>query len=429
MQLHHDTTELRIGIIGAGVSGLSAAHYLRQAGYRNVTVLERDPRVGGKCCSVTVDGRVYEMGAVMAHRDYAATLELMAAAGVEAGPLGPFHYYEPDGETLELFPWYRVPRLAWQILVPYLWDTRVRFRHINDPGLSDLPQELSQPFAGFARQHGLDSLPRAFSTAFTGFGYGWFDEIPTAYVMKYIDLHMIEAFYSSDRRFAWPDGVQSVWSRLAEQLDVRTGTTVRRVTRSDTVLVETDRGDLEFDALILTSPLDQALDFLDASPTEERLFSAIRTYDYRVLLCRISGLPEGSGVLPGNFLQRQFGHVLLWAHRGGDDPLYTVYVLADGSMTEEEIEHTCAADFQRLGAELEEVVLTRNWRYFPHVTPEAMAAGYYDELEALQGTRHTYYAGEIMSFATVEQCARYSRDLVDRCFPAAPSVRDAPVAV
>jgi hypothetical protein len=429
MQRQSVSAEMRIGIIGAGVSGLAAAHYLQQAGYQRVTVLEREPRVGGKCCSVTVDGRVYEMGAVMAHRDYTATLELMAAAGVEGGPLGPFHYYDPDGRTLELFPWYRVPRLVWQILVPYLWDTRVRFRHINDPGLSGLPQELSQPFAQFARQHGLDSLPRAFSTPFTAFGYGWFDEIPAAYVMKYIDLHMIEALYSSARRFMWPDGVESVWSRLAEHLDVRTGTTVRRVTRSDTVLVETDRGDLEVDALLLASPLDQALEYLDASPAEERLFSAIRTYDYHVLLCRISGLPEDSGVLPANFLERKFGHALLWARRGGDDPLCTVYALGDGTMTEEEIERTCAADFRRLGAELEEVVLTRRWRYFPHVTAEAMQAGFYDELEALQGTRHTYYAGEIMSFSTVEQCARYSRDLVGRCFPAAPSVRDAPVAV
>ncbi len=429
MQPLSEGAGVRIGIIGAGVSGLSAAHNLRQAGYERVTVLEREPRVGGKCCSVTVGGRVYEMGAVMAHRDYAATLELMAAAGVESGPLGQFHYYQPDGETIELFPWYQVPRLVWQLLVPYLWDTRVRFRHVNDPGLSDLPRELSQPFARFARDHGLDSLPRAFATPFTAFGYGWFDEIPTAYVMKYLDLHMVEALYSSDRRFAWPDGVESVWARLAEHYDVRTGTAVRRVTRSDTVLVETEQEDLEFDALILASPLDQALDFLDASCTEQRLLSAIRTYDYRVLLCRISGLPEGSGVLPANFLERKFGHALLWVHRGGDDPLCTVYVLGDGTMSDDEIERTCASDFERLGGTLDEVVLTRRWRYFPHVSSEAMSAGFYDELEALQGTRRTYYAGEIMSFATIEQCARYSRDLVSRFFPVASAERDAPVAV
>src|SRR5690554_2733450 len=37
----------RIVIIGAGPGGLSSAHYLREAGYTNVTVLERAGEVGG----------------------------------------------------------------------------------------------------------------------------------------------------------------------------------------------------------------------------------------------------------------------------------------------------------------------------------------------------------------------------------------------
>ena len=39
-------TTARIGLIGAGASGLSAAHYLKEAGYTNVTVLEKERRVG-----------------------------------------------------------------------------------------------------------------------------------------------------------------------------------------------------------------------------------------------------------------------------------------------------------------------------------------------------------------------------------------------
>ena len=37
-------------------------------------------------------------------------------------------------------------------------------------------------------------------------------------------------------------------------------------------------------------------------------------------------------------------------------------------------------------------------------------------LENLQGTHHTFYAGEVMSFATVEICARYAKALVARGF-------------
>ena len=49
---------MRIGIIGAGAAGLSAAYYLKQSGYNNVTILERDSRVGGKCHTVTLGGGV-----------------------------------------------------------------------------------------------------------------------------------------------------------------------------------------------------------------------------------------------------------------------------------------------------------------------------------------------------------------------------------
>ena len=32
----------RIGIVGGGVSGLSAAHFLQEAGYSNVTIVEKE---------------------------------------------------------------------------------------------------------------------------------------------------------------------------------------------------------------------------------------------------------------------------------------------------------------------------------------------------------------------------------------------------
>jgi hypothetical protein len=34
----------------------------------------------------------------------------------------------------------------------------------------------------------------------------------------------------------------------------------------------------------------------------------------------------------------------------------------------------------------------------------------------MQGSRGTYYAGEVMSFASIEVCARYARALVARHF-------------
>ena len=61
-------------------------------------------------------------------------------------------------------------------------------------------------------------------------------------------------------------------------------------------------------------------------------------------------------------------------------------------------------------------VIGDDWYYFPHVSSADYADGWYDKVEALQGERNTYYAGEVMSFGDMEETAEYSRDLVRRFF-------------
>ena len=73
--------DARIGIVGAGASGLTVAHFLAEAGYEDVILFERRERVGGKCESVTVDGHVYELGAVLGAPHYKVIGDLAARVG------------------------------------------------------------------------------------------------------------------------------------------------------------------------------------------------------------------------------------------------------------------------------------------------------------------------------------------------------------
>ncbi len=45
-----------------------------------------------------------------------------------------------------------------------------------------------------------------------------------------------------------------------------------------------------------------------------------------------------------------------------------------------------------------------------------MQNGYFDKLEAMQGTNNCYYIGELPNFSTVELTAAYAKDLVEKCF-------------
>jgi hypothetical protein len=54
--------------------------------------------------------------------------------------------------------------------------------------------------------------------------------------------------------------------------------------------------------------------------------------------------------------------------------------------------------------------------YFPHVGPKALADGWYERFNHLQGTDHTYFTSGLNSFELVEYTIRAARDLVGQHF-------------
>lgn len=85
-------------VVGAGITGLTAAFRLHQAGC-NVTLLDQDgpERVGGRMASVERDGFYVDLGAPLLARNYRPMLTLAADAGLadhvlpSSGTVGVFH--------------------------------------------------------------------------------------------------------------------------------------------------------------------------------------------------------------------------------------------------------------------------------------------------------------------------------------------------
>ena len=235
---------IKIAIIGAGPAGLSAGMYLEQKGYENYTILERNDHVGGKCHSPHYNGRRYEMGAIMGVPSYYAVHDVEEFCGItHDGPKLNRNYKDKHGKVIEPFnPKANILRAPHLLKMKNqmkkfaeLLETKYKGYDVNGhrgvaqgrydgyavtPGREKVSGEnpnlkdLALPFKDFCKLNGVDLVQEIWIGPFTSFGYGYFDEIPAAYVLKYLDFQT----QASVRK-----GLQCHHHRLEDAGDRRTG--------------------------------------------------------------------------------------------------------------------------------------------------------------------------------------------------------------
>jgi glycine/D-amino acid oxidase-like deaminating enzyme len=406
----------RICIVGAGAAGLAAAHALRQRGYRHLTVLEREPRVGGKCWTISYEGRSYELGAGALSRRYRNVRSLLDETGLETSAVLGCAFVDVETGRQSRLPLPRPRRwgsAAGQAarFARELW----RHRALRRPGFEMVRPELCIPFEAWCSARGLEQIGEMVKPLVTGFGYGFHREVPTAYVLKYLSLFSLPLFEIRQ-------GYGALWESVARSLlatTIRLSTKIERIARQDDhVRVHTGQGELDFDALVIACPFDAALAFLDATPLETDLFSRIRYYEYYVVAAVVDGIPRTRSLFfPEYFAPEHMGSPVFAYQRSPGQGLTCFYGFARGRPDDAAARDAVCATVERLGGGVRRTLITKCWHYFPHVASEDMAAGFYRRLEGLQGQRATYYCGELLAFSTVETTVDYARAMVAQHFP------------
>jgi glycine/D-amino acid oxidase-like deaminating enzyme len=409
-------------VVGAGPSGLAAARELERAGHR-VTVLEERETVAGKCRSVRLDGRAYDLGGHICTNRYERTAELMAELDVETERTSRYRVLDVER------------RAAARQAMAFLRDDAFRryralrereFPRIAEPGLAHSARALAAPVGPWLAEHGLQSMAESFGTGYTAAGYGYLDDdVPALYFVKYAEM---TGLLSAGREllghagaFTVTGGFDTLWRRIAEELkDVRCGVRVLSVERrEDGVRVHTDAGPVAADDLVLAVPLDRILPVLDATEEERDLAGRIRCHAYHTTLATASGLPDDAFY----FLDRHTatreasGHCVSYHHRYPGSDVRTFYSYG----RPEDVAALLRDDVAGLGGRLEEVHLRQEWAFMPHFGGDDLSGGALDRLDALQGRGRTYYVGGLPAFELVECTVAHAQDLARRHFPAAGS--------
>ncbi|MBQ9644602.1 MAG: FAD-dependent oxidoreductase [Lachnospiraceae bacterium] len=448
--------EEKICIIGGGPAGLSAAMYLEQKGYHNYTVLERNDHVGGKCHSPHYNGRRYEMGAIMGVPSYYAVHDVEEFCGItHDGPKLNRNYKDQNGNVIEPFEpkknILKIPRLmkmkSQMKKLAELLETKYKGYDINghrgvsegryegfavtpgrEPVSGENPnlKDLALPFKQFCEMNGVELVQDIWIGPFTSFGYGYFDEIPAAYVLKYLDFQTTMNFVKINL-WTWKEGTQYIWEQLNEHLmhQARLNSNITAVERKDgKVYVTVNGATEEYDKIIVTAPLQYLPDYFDATAEEKELFSKIdyERYDVLAVETKPEDHPEISYYVFDNMTPERYGHLMVYYRRWRDtkDQVITTYALRNHQnkpeISPEKCKETVLEDLKTMKNPATNIVNEKSWYYFPHVDSQTYASGWYEKVEAMQGQLGTYYAGEVMSFGDMDETAEYSRELVERFF-------------
>ena len=109
------------------------------------------------------------------------------------------------------------------------------FHQIFNPGFRYLEPSLMVPFSTWLKRNSISAatLESFFGFTFTPFGYGYMSEVPAADAIKYYERKLVSSLIqqSSELKMV-TTGYQTLWEKVAKNLDVRLNSQVEKIVRN-----------------------------------------------------------------------------------------------------------------------------------------------------------------------------------------------------
>lgn len=253
---------MKIAVVGAGPAGLAAGRALANNAHRPV-LFESAERVGGRTFTIRRDNHVIDSGAGWLASFYSETLRLLreldmldalvqldlAAASClsKNGKITPVPNSPIEAmKTPLISPWEKARMISWAI--------GLLIRQPRPNLAPDLRFDKIDAKTHIVRKIGPGAADRVF-TPMVSAVFSGLDLLSASLIRAWVRAGIGANFYALE------DGMDSLWTRVAEELDLQLAAPVREITigRGAGVDITTDSDRSErFDACIVTIPLTRA---------------------------------------------------------------------------------------------------------------------------------------------------------------------------
>ncbi|QHI99005.1 FAD-dependent oxidoreductase [Xylophilus rhododendri] len=402
---------MKVAVVGAGISGLAAAHALQP--HAQVTLLEAAPTFGGHAHTVDItlpdkQGRPRTHGVdtgflVYNERTYPRLIQLFAELGVATvasdmsfsvqAPRAGAAPLEWSGTSLSA-----VFAQRGNLLRPAFWSMLrdlLRFNRIATRlAQSDDAAALDQPLGAFLDAHGLGTPFRDWYLL-PMLGCIWscptdqMLKFPTATMIRFCHNHGLLQVLDRPQWFTVAGGSRQYVQKIVAGLDdTRAGTPVLGIRRDAAgAWLRTARGTERFDKLVLATHSDTALALLEEpSPQETALLGAIRYQANRAVLhTDVSVLPRRKAAWSAwNY------EAAPPAANAGIAPRVCLHYLLNQLQPLPWAQPVIVSLNPLREVDASQVLAEREWA---HPVFDAAAIQAQSQLPELQGLRHSYFCG------------------------------------
>ncbi len=405
---------LTVAVLGGGVGGLSAAWFLRAAGFVPV-IFEREDRIGGKSFSFTHGDGFNELGTCYTTRQHVIVKRWMKAHGIRLRRLGEARY--DDAPIVDYVKSGAGPPLAVQALKFVSEAARLRKAIARAPDAPAVRTEASLTVEDWLARLKLPKLDLAMHRLLPAQGYGYAQEVTIGQTVRWCDFDLLISGVLNDMHMP-VEGWSEFWRRFAKGFEVRLSASIRGIDRRDDgVWIDAGTGAPaeRFDALISSVPMDEFARLTELLPAERAVLDGVEWQNYTTSLVasrdwftdaqvhgysRACKSPSMRGALLG---ARREGGVMENGAR--------LYVTGQFSnrLTPSELREILLADIARLGVTVDTIIHARTWKYFPQYRREAVANGLFTALNEAQGRRRTWFTGSTFSHELVSSVTERSR--------------------
>ncbi len=176
----------RIAVIGAGISGLTAAHTLKESGYKNIIIYEGRDRVGGKVNTKEIDGYLYELGAIFSYKTDKTILNMAKEYNVSLNKDTRYALFFNKGKQFSSSQYMRSKFSNMEMLRSYynLIRLMIKYKNPDAIGFANIDPALYRNFEDFSKTSKIEPIAHMLALAAVSFGYGYINEVPAMYYMK-----------------------------------------------------------------------------------------------------------------------------------------------------------------------------------------------------------------------------------------------------